>query len=83
LSYTATVNAQASGQVVNTVAGTGTDTPTCSSNCTTTTPVAAPRISVSKASGTAGPVAIGDSVAYTVTVLVADARTTAVTTLTD
>nr|WP_313215988.1 CshA/CshB family fibrillar adhesin-related protein [Stenotrophomonas geniculata] len=83
LSYTVTVNAQASGQVVNTVVGTGTDTPTCSSNCTTTTPVAAPRISVSKASGTAGPVAIGDSVAYTVTALVADARTAAVTTLTD
>lgn len=83
VSYTATVNAQASGQVVNTVVGTGTDTPTCSSNCTTTTPVAAPRISVSKASGTAGPVAIGDAVAYTVTVVVADARTRAVTTLTD
>ena len=83
MSYTATVNAQASGQVVNTVVGTGTDTPTCSSTCTTTTPVAVPRISVSKASGTAGPVAIGDSVAYTVTVLVADSRTTAVTTLTD
>lgn len=83
LSYTATVNAQASGQVVNTVIGTGTDTPTCSSNCTTTTPVAAPRISMSKASGTAGPVAIGDAVAYTVTVVVADARTRAVTTLTD
>lgn len=83
LSYTATVNAQASGQVVNTVVGTGTDTPTCSSNCTTTTPVAAPRISVSKASSTAGPVAIGDAVAYTVTVVVADARTRAVTTLTD
>ncbi|MHC1653600.1 CshA/CshB family fibrillar adhesin-related protein [Stenotrophomonas maltophilia] len=83
LSYTATVNAQASGQVVNTVVGTGTDTPTCSSACTTTTPVAVPRISVSKASSTAGPVAIGDSVAYTVTVLVADSRTTAVTTLTD
>jgi len=81
LSYTVTVNAQASGQVVNTVVGTGTDTPTCSSNCTTTTPVAAPRISVSKASGTAGPVAIGDSVAYTVTALVADARTAAVTTI--
>jgi len=83
LSYTATVNAQASGQVVNTVVGTGTDNPTCSSNCTTTTPVAAPRISVSKASSTAGPVAIGDAVAYTVTVVVADARTRAVTTLTD
>ncbi|WP_429621178.1 CshA/CshB family fibrillar adhesin-related protein [Stenotrophomonas sp. AN71] len=83
LSYTATVNAQASGQVVNTVVGTGTDTPTCSSTCTTTTPVAVPRVSVSKASSTAGPVAIGDSVAYTVTVLVADSRTTAVTTLTD
>ena len=83
LTYTATVNAQASGQVVNTVVGTGTDNPTCSSNCTTTTPVAAPRISVSKASSTAGPVAIGDAVAYTVTVVVADARTRAVTTLTD
>lgn len=83
LSYTATVNAQASGQVVNTVVGTGTDNPTCSSNCTTTTPVAAPRISVSKASSTAGPVAIGDAVAYTVTVVVAGARTRAVTTLTD
>nr|WP_312705241.1 CshA/CshB family fibrillar adhesin-related protein [Stenotrophomonas lactitubi] len=83
LTYAATVNAQASGQVVNTVVGTGTDTPTCSSNCTTTTPVAAPTISVSKASGTAGPVAVGDSVAYTVSVVVADARTTAAVTLTD
>ncbi|WP_244479231.1 CshA/CshB family fibrillar adhesin-related protein [Stenotrophomonas terrae] len=83
VTYSASVNAQASGQLVNTVVGTGPDNPTCSANCSTTTPVALPRISVSKASATAGPVAVGDSVAYTVSVVVADARTTAVTTLTD
>ena len=83
LTYAATVNAQASGQVVNTVVGTGTDTPTCTASCTTTTPVAAPRVTASKSTTTTGPVVVGGSVAYTVTVVVADARTTAITTLTD
>ena len=36
LTYSAVVNAQASGQVVNTVVGSGNETPTCSGTCTTT-----------------------------------------------
>lgn len=83
LTYTAVVNAQASAQVVNTVVGTGTDTPTCTSVCTTTTPVAAPQVSVSKASSTPGPVVVGDSVGYMLTVVIANARTNGVVTLTD
>ncbi|HEX7989224.1 MAG TPA: CshA/CshB family fibrillar adhesin-related protein [Stenotrophomonas sp.] len=83
LSYSALVNSQASGQVVNTVVGTGNDTPSCTGSCTTTTPVADPQIAVSKASATPGPVAVGDSIAYTLMAVVANARTTAVVTLTD
>ncbi|MCI1058803.1 CshA/CshB family fibrillar adhesin-related protein [Stenotrophomonas maltophilia] len=83
MSYTATVNAQASGQVRNAVVPSGPDTPTCGSNCDTTTTVAAPRVIVAKVSATAGPVAIGDGIQYTLSVTVADARTTGVVTLTD
>lgn len=83
LSYSALVNSQASAQVVNTVVGSGNDTPICTGSCTTNTPVADPQITVSKASATPGPVAVGDSIAYTLTAVVANARTTAVVTLTD
>lgn len=83
LTYSAVVNAQASGQVVNTVVGSGNETPTCSGTCTTTTPVSPPQVTVSKASTTTGPVVVGDSVGYTLTVVVANARTTGIVTLTD
>ncbi|WP_303638946.1 CshA/CshB family fibrillar adhesin-related protein [Stenotrophomonas tuberculopleuritidis] len=83
LAYTATVNAQASGTVRNAVLGTGTDTPTCTANCDTTTPVATPGVSYAKAVNSTGPVSVGDSLTYTLTTVVTNSRTTDVVTLTD
>ena len=45
LTYGATVNAQASASVRTAVLGSGTDNPSCSVNCDTTTPVATPGVS--------------------------------------
>ncbi|MCF7750136.1 DUF11 domain-containing protein [Bacillus subtilis subsp. subtilis] len=83
LAYSATINAQASGQVVNTVVGSGGDTPTCSADCTTSTPITVPQVGYSKSSGTAGPVVLGQSITYTLTTVVSGSRTTAAVTLTD
>ncbi|WP_454261032.1 DUF7507 domain-containing protein [Pseudoxanthomonas mexicana] len=70
VTYTATVNDQAVGTVDNAVVGTGDDAPTCAGTCTTQTPVAAPRIVVSKSSdpGTGAQVQVGQTVRYTLTV---------------
>ena len=70
VTYTATVNAQAVGTVDNAVVGTGDDAPTCAGTCSTQTPVAAPRIVVSKSSdpGTGAQVQVGQTVRYTLTV---------------
>jgi len=70
VTYTATVNAQAVGTVDNAVVGTGDDAPTCAGTCSTQTPVAAPRVVVSKSSdpGTGAQVQVGQTVRYTLTV---------------
>ncbi|QNN78431.1 DUF11 domain-containing protein [Pseudoxanthomonas mexicana] len=70
VTYTATVNDQAVGTVDNAVVGTGDDAPTCAGTCTTQTPVAAPRVVVSKSSdpGTGAQVQVGQTVRYTLTV---------------
>ncbi|WP_140725004.1 CshA/CshB family fibrillar adhesin-related protein [Pseudomonas sp. Hp2] len=83
LAYTATVNAQASGTVTNAVVGSGSDTPSCTGSCNTSTPVATPSVTVNKATSTTGPVAVGDSVDYTLTVVVSNSKTTGMVTLTD
>ncbi|KAG1261035.1 hypothetical protein G6F65_014952 [Rhizopus arrhizus] len=83
LTYTAVVNAQASGQVTNAVLGSGGDNPSCTANCDTTTPVTGSQIDYRKTSAAAGPVKVGDSIAYTLTAVVSHSRTTAVFTLTD
>ena len=70
VTYTATVNDQAVGTVDNAVVGTGDDAPTCAGTCSTQTPVAAPRVVVSKSSdpGTGTQVQVGQTVRYTLTV---------------
>ncbi|MBX9400235.1 DUF11 domain-containing protein [Lysobacter sp. BMK333-48F3] len=83
VSYTATVNNQASGSVTNAVVGSGTDNPGCTSNCGTTTPVATPAVTYEKTVSTTGPVVVGDTLTYTLTVTISNAQTTDVTTLTD
>ncbi|WP_454259443.1 DUF7507 domain-containing protein [Pseudoxanthomonas mexicana] len=69
VTYTARVNDQAVGTVDNAVVGTGDDAPTCANTCTTQTPVAAPRVVVSKSSdpGTGAQVQVGQTVRYTLT----------------
>ncbi|MGN7920336.1 isopeptide-forming domain-containing fimbrial protein, partial [Lysobacter sp. 22409] len=83
VTYTARVNAQATGGVTNAVVGTGTDNPTCTGTCTTNTPVTASAVSYEKTASTAGPVVVGDVITYTLTATVTNAQTTGVTTLTD
>ncbi|MGR4877598.1 isopeptide-forming domain-containing fimbrial protein, partial [Pseudoxanthomonas sp. LARHCG66] len=72
VTYTATVNAAASGTVNNAVVGTGDDTPTCADRCDTVTPVAEPRVTVTKSSdpGTGAQVQIGQTVRYTLSVAI-------------
>ncbi len=69
VTYTARVNDQAVDTVDNAVVGTGDDAPTCANTCTTQTPVAAPRVVVSKSSdpGTGAQVQVGQTVRYTLT----------------
>ncbi|UOV03191.1 isopeptide-forming domain-containing fimbrial protein [Pseudoxanthomonas mexicana] len=80
VTYTATVNDQATGTVDNAVVGINA---TCTTNCGTSTPVTAPAVSYSKSASTPGPVAVGDTITYTLTTAVANSQTTSVTTLTD
>ena len=70
VTYTTTVNAAASGTVNNAVVGTGDDTPTCADRCDTVTPVAEPRVTVTKSSdpGSGAQVQIGQTVRYTLSV---------------
>jgi uncharacterized repeat protein (TIGR01451 family)/fimbrial isopeptide formation D2 family protein len=83
-SYVATVDADASGTVGNSVVATGSDRPTCSS-CTTEHAVAVAVVSVSKRAdpGAGATVSPGDRIAYTLTVNVEGAATQDVVTLTD
>ncbi|TNF04338.1 MAG: DUF11 domain-containing protein [Sphingomonadales bacterium] len=78
LTYTATVNVQASGSVTNAVVGAGDDAPVCADSCSTDTSVAAPVISLAKAADpTAGQsVQVGQTVHYSLIATVADAATT-------
>ncbi|HET8900118.1 MAG TPA: isopeptide-forming domain-containing fimbrial protein [Rhodanobacteraceae bacterium] len=84
--YTATVNADASGNVGNSVVPSGgsPNPPTCTS-CTTTHPLADPAISVSKASSptTGTAVTANQTITYTLTAVVSDAALTSNLVLTD
>ncbi|NUO78410.1 MAG: DUF11 domain-containing protein, partial [Lysobacter sp.] len=86
LSYTTTVDADASGTVGNSVSGTGggDPDPECT-DCTTTHPVALPEITSSKSStpATGTTVTPGDTITYTLSTTVGTAALTAVYTLTD
>ncbi|MBK9654182.1 MAG: isopeptide-forming domain-containing fimbrial protein [Rhodanobacteraceae bacterium] len=83
--YTATVNANATGTVGNSVvpAGGGDPDPICT-NCTTTHPVT-PQIAASKASNPASGTTVlaGDTITYTVSLVVSNGPTTAPVALTD
>ncbi|HJR74517.1 MAG TPA: hypothetical protein VJ806_12880, partial [Luteimonas sp.] len=84
--YPATVAANATGSVSNSVVPSGTDNPTCAAGaCTTTHPVVAPTVTVSKSSNPASGATVnpGDAIQYTLSVNVADSATTAPVTLTD
>src|SRR5690606_2890111 len=67
VSYTATVNDQAAGQVSNAVVG---DQGTCAVDCDIDVPVADPTVTYNKAADTAGPVSVGDAITYTLTATV-------------
>jgi large repetitive protein len=85
LSYQARVNPSASGAVNNTVIGTGADTPACAGACSTSTPVAAPIVTVAKSSDPAADtqVEFGQTITYTLTVTVSNAATQVDLTLVD
>ena len=70
VSYTAIVNSAARVNVTNAVVGTGDDAPTCAGNCSTSSPVAAPRVTVAKSSDPASgtQVQVGQTVRYTLSV---------------
>ncbi|MBM2709968.1 isopeptide-forming domain-containing fimbrial protein [Mesorhizobium caraganae] len=86
VSYTATVNPDATGTVGNqvTTAGGGDPDPECAA-CTTSHPIVDAAIAVAKSSNPASGTAVnsGNTIAYTVTVTVADSATTEPVTLTD
>ncbi|WP_338446996.1 isopeptide-forming domain-containing fimbrial protein [Pelagerythrobacter marensis] len=76
LTYTATVNDEATGSVTNAVLGTGPDNPSCGGTCDTNTPVVAPDVTYAKTADTAGPVSTGDIITFTLTTTVANSKTT-------
>ncbi|MGB9101942.1 MAG: OmpA family protein [Stenotrophomonas indicatrix] len=85
VSYTATVNGQATGFVRNAVVGTGDDNPVCASDCDIDTPVTAPTIVVNKSSDPANGAIVqpGQVITYTLSVQVGQAATRAAVTLVD
>ncbi|WP_292052345.1 isopeptide-forming domain-containing fimbrial protein [Brevundimonas sp. UBA5866] len=84
LTYEASVNPSASGQVRNAVVGTGGDNPLCVGACTTETTVLAPAVNYSKSvNAPATQREVGDILTYTLTARVSNSRTTADLTLTD
>src|SRR5690606_34648725 len=80
VSYTATVNDQAAGQVSNAVVG---DQGTCAVDCDIDVPVADPTVTYNKAADTAGPVSVGDAITYTLAATVRAWRLTTVLVLID
>ncbi|KAB8164906.1 DUF11 domain-containing protein [Lysobacter maris] len=86
LSYTATIDMDATGEVGNVVVGDGggDPDPECA-DCATAHPVALPAIATSKASDpeTGTTVSLGQTITYTLTTTVEDAPLTAAYTLTD
>ncbi|WP_443971011.1 DUF6923 family protein [Sphingobium sp. CR28] len=76
LTYTATVNASATGTVRNVVLGSGSDNPTCTGDCDIDTPVIAPAVTYAKTANTAGPVSTGDVITFTLTTTVTNSMTT-------
>ncbi|MCA0299486.1 MAG: isopeptide-forming domain-containing fimbrial protein, partial [Proteobacteria bacterium] len=89
LTYTATVNDQATGTVNNAVVGTGDDAPTCAGTCTTETPVTeplAPLVTYAKSATLPSgqtELRVGDTVTYTLTATVVNAVTSSDLVLTD
>ncbi len=85
VTYTATVNGQASGVVRNAVVGTGTDNPVCAGDCDIETPVAAPTVVVNKSSNPASGTTVqpGQTITYVLSVQVAQAALDAAVTLVD
>jgi uncharacterized repeat protein (TIGR01451 family) len=83
-SYSTLVAADATGTLGNVVVPSGGDDPTCVS-CSTSHPIVATAVTVSKASNPASgtSVSAGDTLAYTLTVTVANSVTTDAVTLTD
>jgi large repetitive protein len=78
VTYTATVNSQASGSVTNRFTAPG-----CISDCGVIIPLADQRVTYRKAADTAGPVKPDDTITYTLTMEVSGSRLTAAYTLTD
>ncbi|MGR4877084.1 isopeptide-forming domain-containing fimbrial protein, partial [Pseudoxanthomonas sp. LARHCG66] len=80
VSYTATVNAAATGTVNNAVVG---DQGTCSADCDVEVPVTAPAVTYAKTAIPTGPVAVGDTITYTLTATVSSSQLTSALVLTD
>ncbi|WP_162338811.1 DUF7507 domain-containing protein [Pseudoxanthomonas japonensis] len=85
VTYTATVNGQASGVVRNAVVGTGTDNPVCANECDVETPVATPTVVVNKSSDPANGATVqpGQVITYTLSVQVGQAALDSAVTLVD
>ena len=85
VTYTATVNGQASGVVRNAVIGTGTDNPVCANECDIETPVATPTVVVNKSSDPANGATVqpGQVITYTLSVQVGQAALDSAVTLVD
>ncbi|WP_296281491.1 hypothetical protein, partial [Pseudoxanthomonas sp.] len=85
--YTVTLTDVANGSISNTAVVTSPICPVGSTDvaCTDTevTPVQAPVVEYAKSASTTGPVAVGETITYTLTTVVANSQTTSVTTLTD
>jgi uncharacterized repeat protein (TIGR01451 family)/fimbrial isopeptide formation D2 family protein len=83
--YTATVDANATGTIGNTVVPSGPDDPACAGACDTTHTIVPTEVTVSKVSNPASGTQVepGDTITYTLTATVANSATTAPVTLTD
>ncbi|MBC6906291.1 isopeptide-forming domain-containing fimbrial protein, partial [Saccharophagus sp. K07] len=80
VSYTATVNDQATGTVSNAVLG---DQGTCDADCDVDVPVTDPSVTYNKSADTAGPVSVGDVITYTLTATVTNSQLVTDLVLTD